>query len=142
MKNTLILLDTNVILDYLMAREPFRKPAERIMKACISGEVNGCIAAHSVSNLFYILRKTYTVDERRDILITLCQIAPVIGIDGMTVERALRNSRFTDFEDCLQMECAKTAEAKFIVTRNLEDFQESDIEAILPEKFVEKAALR
>lgn len=138
MKSMRILVDTNVLLDYLMDREPFKESAEQIMKACASGAVEGRIAAHSISNLFYILRKIYTVDERRDILSTLCQIVPVIGIDRDMVNRALLNEKFLDFEDCLQMECAKNAEARFIVTRNLTDFQGSDVEAISPENFVEK----
>jgi predicted nucleic acid-binding protein len=138
----LILVDTNVLLDYIMARGPFKESAERIMKALISGEVDGRVAAHSIANLFYILRKMYTIDERRDILGTLCRLIPVVGIDGNMIDEALSNKKFSDFEDCLQMECAKAAGAKFIVTRNLADFQGSDVEAISPEDFVRRTEIK
>lgn len=52
-----ILVDTNVLLDYLLTREPFYGDAEKIIHACVDGKAKGCIAAHSISNMFFILRK-------------------------------------------------------------------------------------
>lgn len=138
MKNMRILLDTNVLIDYLMKREPYKCSAESILNACISDELKGCIAAHSISNLFFILRKSFSVDERRDILGVLCRILTVAGIDEDMIIRALQNTEFTDFEDCLQMECAREFEAEFIITRNLADFQYSPIPAISPDEFIGK----
>lgn len=94
MKNMRILLDMNVLIDYLIKREPFNGSAERILNACISGELKGCIAAHSMSNLFFILRKSFSVDERRDMLSVLCQILTVAGIDEDMIIRALQNVYF------------------------------------------------
>lgn len=136
MKNMRILLDANVLIDYLMEREPFKGSAERILNACISGEMKGCIAAHSISNLFYILRKAFSISERRHMLSVVCQILTVAGIDEAMIKRALKNTDFTDFEDCLQMECAKEFGAQYIITRNLADFQHSPITAISPDEFV------
>ena len=47
-----ILVDTNVLLDYVLMRENFCKDAKSIFLACANGNVNGCIAAHSISNMF------------------------------------------------------------------------------------------
>ncbi len=44
--------------------------------------------------------------------------------------------KFKDFEDCLQDRCARKADAKYIITRNTEDFSESEVPAISPEKFL------
>lgn len=49
-----ILIDTNVLLDYLLTREPFYSDAKKIIIACTEGKAKGCIAAHSISNIFYI----------------------------------------------------------------------------------------
>lgn len=43
-----ILIDTNVLLDYLLTREPFYRDAEKIIHDCVAGKVKGCIAAHSI----------------------------------------------------------------------------------------------
>ncbi len=52
-----ILLDTNILLDYILTREPFYDNAKKIILACINGTVKACIAAHSISNMFFILRR-------------------------------------------------------------------------------------
>ena len=52
-----IWVDTNVLLDYLLCRSPYDRAAEQIVVACKQRRVSGCIAAHSISNMFFILRK-------------------------------------------------------------------------------------
>lgn len=130
-----ILVDTNIILDYLLCREPYDKAARDIVLACKQGQVSGCIAAHSISNLFFILRKAFSIEERRSLLHSLCELFEVEGIDKAKILKALDNENFPDFEDCLQMECAKTFGADYIVTRNIVDFKDSKIPCMEPEKF-------
>ena len=132
-----ILVDTNVLLDYLLTREPFYEDAEKIVLACVEGKVKGCIAAHSISNMFFILRKDYNAKERREILSDLCLIFDVEGIDKAKLLSGLQNEDFSDFEDCLQMECAKAYKADYIVTRNIGDYRTSEIKAILPKEYLE-----
>ena len=47
-----ILIDTNVLLDYLLEREPFFEDAKKVILSCIEGNTKGCIAVHSISNMF------------------------------------------------------------------------------------------
>ena len=105
--------------------------------SCTEGDTKGCIAAHSISNMFFILRKDYTAGERREILSSLCTIFDVEGIDKAKLLAGLANEEFFDFEDCLQMECAKSYGAEYIVTRNVADYSASDIKAILPSEYLE-----
>ncbi len=56
-----ILIDTNVLIDYILEREPFFDDAMRVIFSCIDGSVKGYIAAHSISNMFFILRKDFTI---------------------------------------------------------------------------------
>ena len=131
-----VLIDTNVLLDYLLTREPFYKDAEKIIHDCVRGKVKGCIAAHSVTNMFFILRKDYNSKERREILISLFSIFDVEGIDRVKLLAGLYNEEFSDFEDCLQMECAKAYGAEYIITRNTDDYKRSEIKAILPKDYL------
>ena len=131
-----ILIDTNVLLDYLLEREPFFEDAKGIMVSCAEGKVKGCIAAHSIPNIFFILRKDYNTKERREVLSTLCSIFDVEGIDKAKLLSGLANEDFTDFEDCLQMECAKSYGADYIVTRNVADYSVSEIKAIEPKDYL------
>lgn len=131
-----ILIDTNVLLDYLLEREPFFEDAKKVILSCTEENTKGCIAAHSISNIF-LLRKDYTAKERREILSNLCTIFDVEGIDKAKLLSGLANEEFSDFEDCLQIECAKSYGADYIVTRNVSDYSISDIKAILPSEYLE-----
>lgn len=131
-----ILIDTNVLLDYLLERDPFFKEAKEVILLCVEGKVKGCIAAHSIPNMFFILRKDYNAKERREVLSNLCSIFDVEGIDKAKLLSGLANEDFIDFEDCLQMECAKSYGADYIVTRNVADYSVSEIKAIEPKDYL------
>lgn len=133
-----VLVDTNVILDYLLERKPYMESARKIVLACKQKKLIGCIAAHTVSNMFFILRKSYSVEERRSILKDICRLFDVEGIDRLKILQALDNTDFKDFEDCLQMQCARSFQADYIVSRNLEDFENSEIPCISPDEFCAK----
>lgn len=131
-----ILVDTNVILDLLLKREPYSIAAQSIITKCAEREVIGYLAAHSIPNLFYILRKNYTQKERRKFIKNLCDIFRISDLNEEKIISAIDNEDFTDFEDCLQEECAVEAMADYIVTRNPEDYKGSRVKVILPDEFV------
>ena len=136
-----VLLDTNILIDFIAQRPPFVKNAKAILGLCTDKKIDGCIAVHSVTNAFYILRKDVTADDRRKVLAELCNLLTVVGIDKRKILSALANDDFTDVEDCLQTECAKEFSADYIVTRNVKDFQYSTIPAISPDEFLKKVDL-
>jgi len=137
-----ILIDTDIILDHFIPRQPFADNAGDILTLCFKEKCSGYIAAHSVSNIFYILRKQFSVSERKELLIDLCEFIEVAGIQKKQVINALTEENFHDFEDCLQVECAKSINADYIITRNISDFLSSPIPAILPEDFFQKMTVR
>jgi len=136
MKNITIFLDTNVILDYLQSREPFTEYANSIFKLCADKKIVASISAQSIADIFFILRKDYTVYERKNMLLFICGICDVIGANKTMITNALTNENFNDLEDCIQTECAKIAGVDYIITRNIKDFTASRIEPILPEDFL------
>ena len=77
-----ILIDTNIILDYLIPRKPFADTAEIILRHCFEGKYKGYIAAHSITNIFYILRKHFSPADRKKMLIELCGFIEVAGIQA------------------------------------------------------------
>jgi predicted nucleic acid-binding protein len=131
-----VLVDTNVILDCLTLREPFELESRLILQYCGEGKITGCIAAHSITNSFYILRKMFTAVERKNLLFELCGFMEIANVEKSHVLNALQNENFDDFEDCVQLECAKAVGAKYIVTRNLGDYVNSDIPAISPRELL------
>lgn len=136
MKNMRILIDTNVIMDFIIKRDHFSVDAEKVIELCIENNIQSCIAAHTIPNLFYILRKYLTIEARKDILLRICKMFTVVGIDVNKLKSALQNNDFDDFEDCLQVECAKDFGADFIITRNMEDFIGSIVPVVKPAELI------
>lgn len=132
-KNMRVLFDTNIILDILEKRLPYYDASKSVLESCVSGNITGYIALHSISNIFYILRKRYSTTDRRKLLLDILNLLRIAGADHESVINALQREDFSDFEDCLQDECAKQIHADYIVTRNTTDFSVSDIPAITPE---------
>ena len=133
-----VLIDTDVIIDFMIDREPFTKIAKEIIKKSQENKINAFLAAHSVTNIFYILRKIYSVSERKQRLMDLCKSISVVEIGHDVIFKALANSDFIDIEDCLQAECAIAAKADYIVTRNIKHYAHSVIPAILPNNLLKK----
>ena len=129
------LIDTNVLIDYISRREPHYSTAFKIVDACDKSVFVGCIAAHSIPDIYYILRKSHTPAKRREALLLMCKIFEVESLDKRKLVDALADERFTDFEDCLQSLSALKFRADYIVTRNPKDFERSAIPALTPDEF-------
>ena len=132
-----ILLDTNILMDYLTEREPFFPAAYKIISGCKNKRYDGIVAAHAIVDMFFILRKHFTNAERRQMLLAFFEILTIEAIDEEKLRLALKNEPFTDFEDCLQVECAKTAQVDYIITRNEKDYALSEVPILSPEQFTE-----
>ena len=137
MKNITVLIDTNIFIDVLQDRIPFTDNSQAVIGLVTQKKVKGAVAAHSITNLWYILRKTHSDEERRNYLLSLFEIFDVISIDKNRLVAALENSNFKDFEDCLQDECAYAINADYIITRDAKDFESSMVKALTPEEFLE-----
>ena len=131
-----ILIDTNIILDVLLKREPHNNAAQVIMTKCADREITGYLAAHSIPNIFYVLRKEYSQEERRKFIKNLCEIFRISDLNAEKIISAIDNEQFSDFEDCLQEECAVAEVVDYIVTRNPADFKKSRVKVIEPDDFV------
>ena len=132
-----IQIDTNVALDFLTVRQPFYQSAKTILQSCANNGVQGYIAFHSLPNIFHILRKSYSDEDRGSMLEKLCPVLQVTGASHERVCDAISRGEFSDFEDCLQDECAQEVSADYIVTRNVDDFKHSRVKAITPEEFLQ-----
>ena len=137
MKNITVLIDTNIFIDVLQDRIPFTDNSQAVIGLVTQKKIKGAVAAHSITNLWYILRKTHSDEERRNYLLSLFELFDVVSMDKNRLVAALENSNFKDFEDCLQDECAYAINADYIITRNAKDFESSMVKVLTPEEFLE-----
>ena len=130
-----ILLDTNVVLDVALAREPFCRAADAILDASDFRRIHLFITASSATDLYYVLRKEKGHDVGLRFIRRLLESVDACGVDENTLSAAM-NSDFRDFEDAVQNAAAVDAGIDVIVTRNQSDFRTSPLTVMSPEEFV------
>jgi len=132
-----ILVDTDVILDLFLDREPHHSIALHFFSYLdiYSHEIRACTSPVSVANVSYILTKArsreYALRKLRD-LRRLLHVAP---LDEPMIDSAIRNSH-KDFEDDIQYYCAAGNGIGVIVTRNGRDFPSGNVPVLMPEEFI------
>ncbi|MDR0653964.1 MAG: PIN domain-containing protein [Synergistaceae bacterium] len=102
------LIDTNVILDAIAAREPFRRDAEKIIMLIAAEEAEGYITANSVTDIYYIARKHLPENDAREALRRLFCVFSIIDVRGDDCLSAL-SLPVDDFEDAVLTVCGYRA---------------------------------
>ena len=128
----MILLDTDVLLDVALDRLPYSGPASELLDRIERGDEEACIAWHTVSNLYYILRPVQGGADARSFILELTQFVSVSTTDTQGIRYAAQLP-LTDFEDAMQVAAARACGARLIVTRNLRDYESSPIPAVDPQ---------
>ena len=93
-----VFLDTNVIIDFYAQRESFFRPAAIIVDLAMRGNIELCVSSLSFVNAFYVLRKTYQVEELYDKLSRFSELCTITSIGDTDIRYSL-NNRSSDFED-------------------------------------------
>jgi predicted nucleic acid-binding protein len=132
-----ILLDTNVVLDVALARQPFYQAAIRILDASDFDRIHLFITASSATDLYYVLRKEKGREVGLRFIRRLLECVDACSIDERILIAAL-GSDFIDFEDAVQNAAAIEANVEIIVTRNKTDYAGSALTVLLPDEFVAK----
>lgn len=131
-----VFLDTNVICDFLLGREPYFAEAASIMQMIENNDIKGYMSALSIGQIYYIYRKVYSHDYAIKKIGSLIEVLQVCSIERKTIEMALL-SHFNDFEDALQYSSVHSGRsADVIITRNIKDFKNSDIPVLTPKTFL------
>lgn len=136
-----ILLDTNVVLDVLLKREPWQVEAAALWQAVDAGSLVACVPASAITDIFYVARRLTDTTRARQ-AVQVCLDAFTIGsVDRAVLERAQMLSG-SDFEDNVQIACAESNALDAIVTRNLRDYAASPIAVWSPAECLKRLKRR
>ena len=106
------------------------------MRLCGEEKIEGSLAFHSLSTIWYVSRKIPD-EERRKWIRKLCILLTISGADNQLILEAIDKTHFKDFEDALQDCCAVESESDYIVTVNKRDFTgHSTVPAVAPDEFL------
>jgi len=130
-----VLIDTNVLLDVLLAREPFYQEGLAVLRSVELGRAQGWIAANSFDNIYYISRRQLSPEQSKSLLQTLLQVVDVVAPGKKELLRALA-SDMADLEDAIQAACAVKVNAQAIITRNAKDYVNSPVKPLSPAEYL------
>ncbi|MEL7144218.1 MAG: PIN domain-containing protein [Cyanobacteria bacterium J06643_4] len=130
-----LLIDTNVIIDMAIQREPFAKASTQVIFLAQNKQFHSYVSAAAISDLYYVSRKmtgrAAAVSFLKK-LVTICDIAPV----GRTSIESALASNFKDVEDAIQNQVAVANGIGTVVTRNIKDFTQSELQIVTPDQLL------
>ena len=132
-----ILLDTNVVIDILLKRQPYYEDAVLISILLEKDILEGYISASAITDIYYIINKEFKDREKslgkiKDIL----RIVYVASVNEFNIYEAI-DSNWDDFEDALQYIVGKEIDVDYIVTRNTKDYEKSIVKIIEPNRLLD-----
>lgn len=130
-----IVVDTNVILDIFLKREPFFSDSYAALRKAVEADMDCFVSATAATDLFYILRKNLKSSEQaKAYLGSLMQLVSFSDVLAADIVDAL-DSEMADFEDAVVDAVASRLGAQYILTRNTKDYIRSKTKAIAPEGY-------
>ncbi len=95
-----ILLDTNVILDLLLDREPFSEHSALLISKIEKGEIVGVLCATTVTTIYYLVNKSLSKKEADKSLELIFSLFEIASVNRIVLETA-KDLKFKDFEDAV-----------------------------------------
>ena len=132
-----VVLDTNVLLDYLDASRPEHRAAVDVIYELLDdAELGPVVTAGCLKDVYYILcrryRKEAVVRQRLD---DFRQIVRILPLDAAVLDAAFASDE-PDLEDALVRASAELVGARAIVTRDVAAYSRSSVPAMAPRAFL------
>lgn len=131
-----VLLDTDVILDFILQRQPFYAEAKEIFTRLAKGDFEAYVCDITILNTFYIARKQFDTIQIRAEISKLLQVVNSCSANYQILQTAL-TSTIGDYEDAVQNEVAIEENLDAIITRNTKDFTNSKLKIYAPDAFIQ-----
>lgn len=131
-----VLIDSDIILDSLLNRQPFSDNSSKILSLCEKKKINGFITGVMIANIYYLLKKEHDSQRILTAIKRLLTFLDILVIDKKMILAAI-DSEFADFEDAIQNFSAENnGSITAIITRNIKDYKKSKLSVLTPEMFL------
>jgi predicted nucleic acid-binding protein len=130
-----VMLDTNIVLDLLLDREPFSGDAVKIFSLVESGELDALLCATTITTIYYLVSKSVQKSKTDMIIEDLLQLFEIATVDKDVLISSLKNSG-KDFEDSVIYTSARFSKVDVIVTRDKKGFSNSKVLIQEPKEFL------
>lgn len=126
-----VLVDTNVVLDQLLQREPWYTQAQPFWQARDARQLVAYLPASVLTDIYYIARRQIGNDPARQAVVRCLREFGLLAVYRRVLEAAMALPG-TDVEDNVQIVCAQLAHLDLIVTRDATGFQLSPVPVLNP----------
>lgn len=131
-----ILIDTNIVLDVMLKREPFYQLSLEILSLTKKDDVEEYVSASAITDIYYLAyRQLRDKGKVKKLMKELLTVVSVASVTEQEIENAL-SLEWNDFEDSVQYSVAYLQEMDGIVTRNPSDYKETKIKVWKPEELL------
>ena len=147
-----LLIDTNIIIDFLELRDD-SEAAKKLLKLAEDSSQYECVSSSSVTDILFILTKAmlhrnkdYPDDRKmtrnqvkeqaRDNVEKLLSILHILPVTEHTIKIAFA-LKWRDTEDALQYSVSKENNVDVIITNNKKDFEKDDIPLMTAQEFLD-----
>ena len=131
-----VLVDTNVVLDILLHRQPWYTDAVLIFGMTQRNLIKSYITASAITDIFYIAQKQLGKKATQEAMKWLLGVFQPATVTDNNIYQAL-DLEWDDFEDSVQYVVGDGLYVDCIITRNIKDFAFGSINAITPEQFIQ-----
>ena len=135
-----VLLDTNIILDSAIERQPFVYDSDRIFLLIEQQKLEGYVSASTFGDLYYLIRKAKGRELALNFLTNLANTCQVANVNETTIKMAL-TANFRDFEDAIQYSTAIINQLEAIITRNPQDYPNVTIRILTPTQLIQELGI-
>ncbi len=130
------LLDSDVVLDFLLKRTPFNVVAKELFTLALNEKIEICISSLAIANIYYLLQKVIGKAESLILLREILNFSKILSVGQHEIMEAII-SDFLDLEDSIQHQTAlNNTKIKGVITRNIKDFKKSKLPVYSPESFL------
>ena len=130
-----VIIDTNVVLDVLLEREPHVKAAVDVFCLVEESRIDAFLCATTITTIDYLLTQSLPASKARDALRRLISLFEIATVNRSVIDRAL-GSKINDFEDAVLDEAGQMAGVDSIITRDPKDFSGSTLKVFEPDEFL------
>lgn len=126
-----IVLDTNIVLDVLLEREPFASLSINLFNAIEKKIIQGYLCATTITTIDYLLTKSVGKQSAKVYINQLLNLFAIAEVNDVILKAAI-NSDFSDFEDAVLYHSGVYTDVDGFVTRNSKDFKTGSLPIYSP----------
>ncbi len=130
-----IFIDTDVILDVVFERKPFFYDSQKILSLVEKNYFIGFTSSLILANCYYIISSSKNKNTAIKTISKLRSILTILPFTDKEIGESL-NSNIKDFEDGIQYFITINNGLETIITRNISDYRNIDINVFMPNDFL------